>query len=55
MRMEYAKKLNHALTIVSNGALLPHHAGAETFGRVMAKKMTIVDRIRPVSSPAAVM
>ena len=38
----------------SKGALFPHQFGAETPGNVMAKKMTTVDKIKPVSSPAAV-
>jgi hypothetical protein len=48
-------KVHYELTIVSYGAILPHHAGMDTPGSVIAKKITIVDRIRPVSSPAAVM
>jgi hypothetical protein len=41
-------------TVVSKGAVFPHHWGIETFGRIIAKNITMVDRMRPESSPAAV-
>ena len=40
--------------MVSYGAVFPHHWGIERFGRIIAKKITMVDRMRPESSPAAV-
>lgn len=43
-----------ALTMVSNGAVFPHQFGTATPGKVIAKKMTIVARMSPVSRAAAV-
>lgn len=41
-------------TIVSYTVVLPHQSGNGTFGSVIAKKMTVVDRMSPESSAAAV-
>jgi hypothetical protein len=41
--------------MVSKGAAFPHHCGIETLGKMIAKNITMVDRMRPESSPAAVM
>jgi len=40
--------------MVSKGAVFPHQFGTATPGKVIAKKMTIVERMSPVSRAAAV-
>ena len=45
----------YRLSAVSKTVTLPHHCGIVAFGKVMAKKIIIVERTNPESRAAAVM